>query len=58
MGPRLLVAPVDQLGSLWPPDGNVQPQYDLAWRRFQAGLVKFIAWQTEIVREPLGLTSS
>jgi beta-galactosidase len=37
---------------LWPPDGNVQPQYDLAWRRFQAGLVsEFIAWQAEIVRE-------
>jgi len=37
---------------LWTPDGNVQPQYDLSWRRFQAGLVtEFIAWQADIVRE-------
>ncbi|MFG2793424.1 beta-galactosidase [Streptomyces sp. NPDC048419] len=37
---------------LWTPDGNVQPQYDLAWRRFQANLVtEFIAWQAGIVRE-------
>ena len=37
---------------LWTPDGNVQPQYDLAWRRFQARLTtEFIAWQAEIVRE-------
>ncbi|MGP4043637.1 beta-galactosidase [Streptomyces sp. 2A115] len=37
---------------LWTPDGNAQPQYDLAWRRFQARLTtEFIAWQTEIVRE-------
>lgn len=37
---------------LWRPDGNVQPQYDLAWRRFQAGLVtEFIGWQADIVRE-------
>jgi beta-galactosidase len=36
---------------LWPPDNNAQPQYDLAWRRFQARLVdEFIAWQAEIVR--------
>jgi beta-galactosidase len=37
---------------LWTPDGNAQPQYDLAWRRFQARLTtEFIAWQAEIVRE-------
>ncbi|GAA4723259.1 beta-galactosidase [Phytohabitans rumicis] len=37
---------------LWVPDGNYQPQYDLAWRRFQATLVdEFIAWQAGIVRE-------
>ncbi|MET9762497.1 beta-galactosidase [Streptomyces sp. NPDC006372] len=37
---------------LWTPDGNVQPQYDLAWRRFQARLTtEFIAWQAGIVRE-------
>ncbi|WP_344808732.1 beta-galactosidase [Microlunatus ginsengisoli] len=37
---------------LWTPDGNCQPQYDLAWRRFQAKLTtEFIAWQAGIVRE-------
>jgi beta-galactosidase len=37
---------------LWTPDGNAQPQYDLAWRRFQADLTtEFIAWQAGIVRE-------
>ena len=37
---------------LWIPDGNWQPQYDLAWRTFQAKLTtEFIAWQAEIVRE-------
>jgi beta-galactosidase len=37
---------------LWTPDGNWQPQYDLAWRTFQAKLTtEFIAWQAEIVRE-------
>lgn len=37
---------------LWTPDGNYQPQYDLAWRAFQAKLTtEFIAWQADIVRE-------
>ncbi len=37
---------------LWTPDGNSAPQYDLAWRRFQARLTsEFIAWQAAIVRE-------
>ncbi|GAB2588088.1 beta-galactosidase [Streptomyces capparidis] len=37
---------------LWTPDGNVQPQYDLAWRRFQARqTTEFIAWQADLVRE-------
>ena len=37
---------------LWTPDGNAQPQYDLAWRRFQARLTSdFISWQAGIVRE-------
>jgi beta-galactosidase len=37
---------------LWRPDGNYQPQYDLAWRRFQAELVTdFIGWQADMVRE-------
>ncbi len=39
---------------LWLPDGNTQPQYDLAWRRFQASLVTdYIAWQTDVVRSKL-----
>jgi beta-galactosidase len=37
---------------LWAPDGNTLPQYDLAWRRYQADLTtEFIAWQAELVRE-------
>ncbi len=37
---------------LWRPDGNAQPQYELAWRRFQAQLVnEFIGWQADIVRQ-------
>lgn len=37
---------------LWTPDGNTQPQYDIAWRAFQARqTTEFIAWQAEIVRE-------
>ncbi|MFJ9084052.1 beta-galactosidase [Streptomyces sp. NPDC102384] len=37
---------------LWTPDNNAQPQYDLAWRRFQADLTtEFIGWQADIVRE-------
>lgn len=36
---------------LWRPDGNAQPQYELAWRRFQARLVtEYISWQAGIVR--------
>jgi beta-galactosidase len=37
---------------LWRPDGNAQPQYALAWRRFQAELTtEFIGWQADIARE-------
>jgi beta-galactosidase len=37
---------------LWTPDGNIQPQYDVAWRRFQAAqTTEFIGWQAGIVRE-------
>ncbi|KQQ07402.1 beta-galactosidase [Rathayibacter sp. Leaf296] len=36
---------------LWTPDGNAQPQYDLAWRRFQASITTdFIGWQADLVR--------
>ena len=53
MGPGLLVAPAVRPGrTCGVPDGNAQPQYDLAWRRFQAELTtEFIAWQAGIVRE-------
>ena len=44
---------------LWQPEGNFQPQYDLAWRRFQAELdTEFIGWQADIVREYRVTTSS
>jgi beta-galactosidase len=37
---------------LWTPDNNAQPQYDVAWRAFQAQqTTEFIGWQAEIVRE-------
>lgn len=37
---------------LWTPDGNTLPQYDLAWRSFQADLTtEYIAWQAGLVRE-------
>jgi beta-galactosidase len=40
---------------LWTPDGNWQPQYDVAWRRFQADqTTEFIGWQADIVREYAG----
>jgi beta-galactosidase len=40
---------------LWRPDNNAQPQYDLAWRRFQARLTtEFIAWQAGLVRQIAG----
>ena len=40
---------------LWRPEGNFQPQYDLAWRRFQSELVsEFIGWQAGVVREVTG----
>ena len=46
---------LSEWSELWRPEGNFQPQYDLAWRRFQAELVtEFIAWQAGIVRELSG----
>lgn len=37
---------------LWTPDLNAQPQYALAWRKFQATLTTgFIGWQADVVRE-------
>ena len=43
---------IAEWAELWVPDGNTLPQYDLAWRRYQADLTtEFIAWQADIVRE-------
>ncbi|PWD49875.1 beta-galactosidase [Serinibacter arcticus] len=43
---------IADFSELWRPDGNSFPQYDLAWRRFQAQqTTEFIAWQAGIVRE-------
>jgi beta-galactosidase len=43
---------ITEWSQLWAPDGNTLPQYDLAWRRYQADLTtEFIAWQADIVRE-------
>ncbi|MBO0985622.1 beta-galactosidase [Rathayibacter sp. SD072] len=40
---------------LWRPDANFLPQYDLAWRLFQADLVtEYLQWQTDIVSEYAG----
>jgi beta-galactosidase len=37
---------------LWPEDGNTNPGYALAWRRYQAEITAdFIRWQASIVRE-------
>ena len=37
---------------LWTPDQNAQPQYDLAYRRWQARCTsEFIAWQASIVAD-------
>ena len=43
---------IAEWSELWVQDGNSLPQYDLAWRRYQADLTtEFIAWQASIVRE-------
>ncbi len=43
---------INDWSELWRPDGNSLPQYDLAWRRYQAELTtEFIGWQYDIVRE-------
>lgn len=43
---------LNDFSELWRPDGNSFPQYDLAWRIYQAALTEdFIGWQAEIVRE-------
>ncbi|QAV71548.1 beta-galactosidase [Salinibacterium sp. UTAS2018] len=43
---------ISEWNQLWVPDGNTLPQYDLAWRTYQAELTtNFIGWQADIVRE-------
>jgi beta-galactosidase len=43
---------IDDWSELWRPDGNTFPQYDLAWRRYQAQVTTdFIAWQAGLVRD-------
>ncbi|MGJ6980007.1 beta-galactosidase [Aestuariimicrobium soli] len=43
---------ITDFADLWRPDGNAQPQYDLAWRRFQDEVITdYIGWQADIVRE-------
>jgi beta-galactosidase len=43
---------ISDWSELWVSDGNTLPQYDLAWRRYQADLTtEFIARQADIVRE-------
>ncbi|KJC64771.1 beta-galactosidase [Agreia bicolorata] len=43
---------ISEWAELWRPAGNLQPQYDLDWRRYQSSLATdLIAWQAEVVRE-------
>lgn len=43
---------IDDWSELWRPDGNSFPQYDLAWRRYQADVTnEFIDWQAQMVGE-------
>ena len=51
---------LSHLGGSVDPGRQWQPQYDLAWRRFQARLTtEFIAWQADIVAStPATISSS
>ncbi|MFP7761757.1 beta-galactosidase [Marisediminicola sp. LYQ85] len=43
---------ITSFDQLWRPDNNSFPQYDLAWREYQALVTEqFIHWQADIVRE-------
>ena len=43
---------IAEWSELWRPGGNLMPQYQLEWRRFQGELATdLIAWQAAIVRE-------
>lgn len=46
---------IQEWAELWRPDGNLMPQYQLEWRRFQSTqATDLIAWQAEMVREYAG----
>jgi beta-galactosidase len=43
---------ISRWDELWPPEGNTDPPYALAWRRYQARLTaSFVEWQAGIVRQ-------
>lgn len=43
---------ISDWSELWVPAGNLMPQYQLEWRRFQAALVTdYIAWQARLAAE-------
>jgi len=43
---------ISEWSDLWRPDGNLMPQYQLEWRRYQSRIMNdFIHWQAGIVRE-------
>jgi beta-galactosidase len=43
---------IAEWSELWRPEGNLMPQYQIEWRRFQGEqATDLIAWQAEIVRE-------
>lgn len=43
---------IQEWSELWRPDGNLMPQYQLEWRRFQSTqATELIAWQADMVRE-------
>jgi len=44
--------PLSTWNDLWAPDTNTVPQYDMAWKRFQSGVISdFVSWQSKIIRE-------
>ncbi|UAJ79791.1 beta-galactosidase [Leifsonia sp. ZF2019] len=43
---------IAEWSELWTPEGNLMPQYQVEWRRFQGEqATELIRWQAEIVRE-------
>ena len=59
VGVGVLVSPAQHMGRSMDTRWQLAPQYDLAWREFQAKLTtEFIAWQADIVREYARTTNS